>query len=157
MSDLFKASREDGRSDWRVVYDLFTAMEVGEQIPHETLLTALGTDDRARMYRAVARANRELWARATRSVDSVKGYGYRILRPSEHAGQAMVYKRKSRRQLSNAIAVANATDDSSLDPVQRNEAFLVRRSLMVLAQAMDRTVEKLADHEERIARLEGRQ
>lgn len=155
MGDLFKTSRADGRSDWRVVYDLFVQMQPGDTIESAKLLSALETEDRSRMYRAVQRANRELWAKDDRSVDSVKGVGYRMLQPGEHVSQAMAYRRRSRRQLGNAVAVSQATDLASMEDSDRQEAIRVRGALMVLAQAMDETQARVRDHEARIRALEG--
>lgn len=155
MGDMFKTSRKDGRSDWRVVYDLFVQMQPGDTIESAKLLAALETEDRSRMYRAVQRANRELWAKDYRSVDSVKGVGYRMLRPVEHVTQAMAYRRRSRRQLGNAVASSRATDLVGMEDDDRREAIRVRGALMVLAQAMDETQARVRDHEARIRALEG--
>lgn len=156
MGDLFEPTRSDGRSQWRVVFDLFDSMQPGEQVETEAILTALGITDRTIMYRAIGRAKRELWASREKSVDSIKGYGYRVLHADEMTKQALAYKRRSRRQLNNAVAVASATNVTALNGEALNEALQTRRALMVLAHAMDRTIAKVNDHEQRIARLEGR-
>ncbi len=156
MGDLFRPSRPDGRSDWRVVYDIFREMSPTDTVESGKLLAALGTDDRSRMYRAVQRANRELWAKDERSMESVKGVGYRMLRAGEHVSQAMAYRRKSRRQLGNAVQVARAADLTALPDDERRDVVRVQAALVVLANAMDQTMAKVADHELRLRALEGR-
>jgi hypothetical protein len=130
MSDLFKAKRPDGRSDWRVVFDRVAQLQPGEEISHKELLEELGTTDRTVLYRAVPRANRELWKTKLRSLDAVRGKGYRLLHANEHIIQAERYKTKSRRQMGNALAVMEATDLSPdcLGPVAPMAQFEVHEA-----------------------------
>lgn len=153
---LFQSSREDGRSDWRVVFDLVEKLQFGEEIEHATLLTELDTKDRNRMYRAVGRANRELWATRSRSLAVVKGHGYKMLRAEENEILANSYRKQARRKMGSAVAVMDATDLAELNDRQREWAVKVQGGLRMLAAAMDEHAAKLTRHEELINSLQQR-
>jgi hypothetical protein len=151
---LFQPSRADGRSDWRVIFDLVEHLKPGEEVGHDVLLAELETTDRSRLYRAVQRANRELWSTRSRSLGVVKGVGYRMLRAEEHEAQANSYQRQARRRISNAVAVVEATDLSQLSADQREWMVKVQSGIHLLAQAMDSHARQLATHDEMIRRLQ---
>jgi hypothetical protein len=153
MSDLFKAKRPDGRSDWRVVFDRVAQLQPGEEISHKELLEELGTTDRTVLYRAVSRANRELWKTKLRSLDAVRGKGYRLLHANEHTIQAEGYKTKSRRQMGNALAVMEATDLEQLDSEGRNWALQVTAGMRLLASVLDQHTARLARHDALLAEM----
>lgn len=151
---LFQSKREDGRAEWRVVFDLVDALQPGEVITHEILLDALETDDRAKVYRAVQRAMRELWSSRSRSLGVVKGVGYRVLRAEEHELQANGYRRQARRRQGNAVAVIDATDLSALTSTQREWMIKVQAGMHLIARAMDSHAKQLARHDDLIASLQ---
>jgi len=157
VTGLFRSSREDGRADWRVVFDRLNQMRSGDVVTHVHLRDLLGTEDNARMYRAVQRAKAELWSSRQTSIDSIRGVGYRMLAASEMERQAMQYKRRSRKQLGNAVSVVQATDLDQLTSEERGLTLRTRGVLLALAQAMDETMVKVADHEERLRKLEAGQ
>lgn len=142
---MFTSKREDGRADWRVVYDYVTGCNPGDLITFNTLGELLDTDKRHTIYGAVSAANHRLWAREQRSLGVVKGVGYRVLRPQEHELQATSYQVRSRRQMSNAVAVMDATDLTAMTPAER-ERTLAFTGLLTSMLA------SIADHEHRIAR-----
>ena len=111
-------------------------LQPGEEISHKELLEELGTTDRTVLYRAVSRANRELWKTKLRSLDAVRGKGYRLLHANEHTIQAEGYKTKSRRQMGNALAVMEATDLEQLDSEGRNWALQVTAGMRLLASVL---------------------
>ena len=152
-SGLFQPSRPDGRSDWRVVFDQVADLDYGAEVTHEELLAELESDDRGRMYRAVARANRELWKTREKSLAVVRGKGDRILHPSEHERLAEGYKQQARKRMSNAVAVMQGTNLSVLSPQEREWAVQVTSGLMMLARVMDEHAAKLARHEELLTEL----
>lgn len=154
MSDLFQPNRPDGRSSWRVIYDLFDALKPGDEISYETLMSELGTDTMHEVYGAASRAKRELW-KSGRSVHSVRGTGYRMLEPGDFMPQASAYRNRSRRQLGNAIEVSYAAPIALLSTVERDRVQALQMGMMLAARALDQHTAKLRDHEERIRRLEG--
>lgn len=161
-SGLFQPSRPDGRSDWRVVFDRVADLDYGQEVTHQQLLDELESDDRNRLYRAVARANRELWSTREKSLAVVRGKGYRILHPLEHERLSESYKRQARKRMGNAVAVMQATNLSALSAQEREWAVQVTTGLMMLARVMDEHAAKLARHDqlldelrEKIERIEG--
>lgn len=153
---LFQPSRADGRSDWRVVFDVLEKLAFGEEVSHDDLMAELGTDDRGRLYRAVNRANRELWKTRDRSVGVVKGHGYRMLHPQEMEPLANGYRKQARRKMSSAVAVIDATDLNHLDDQQREWIVKVQAGLHLLARAMDSHAARLAKHDDLINKLQAR-
>jgi hypothetical protein len=150
---LFQPSRADGRADWRVVFDFVEGMEPGVEVKHEALLDALETTDRQRLYRAVGRANRELWATRSRSLGAVKGVGYRMLYANEMPTLSEAYRKQGRRKVSNAVAVIDATDLGALDKGDREWVVKVQSGMHMLAAAMDSQIAKTKRHEELIEGL----
>ena len=153
---LFRATRDDGRADWRVIFDRVADLAPGDQVTHEELLKELDTKDRNRLYRAVGRANRELWKTRHRSLGSVKGLGYRMLRAEEHEHQANNYQRQSRRRMSQAVAVIDATDLDLLDAGQREWISKVQGGMHLLARAMDDHARRISKHDDLISKLSRR-
>jgi hypothetical protein len=149
----FIASRPDGRPDWRVVFDLTETMKPDQIVTHEDLCRELGADDMQRVYRAVNRANKQLWKTRHKSLDTIRGVGYRVLRASEHEGKATRYQKRARRQIGNAVAVIEATDLSELNNQDRDWNLKVQTGLKLLAGALDAQAAKVAEHDAAIARL----
>ena len=147
---LFQPSRADGRADWRVIFDLVEGMEPGVEVKHETLLKELETTDRQRLYRAVGRANRELWATRSRSLGAVKGIGYRMLYANEMPTLSESYRKQGRRKVSNAVAVIDATDLGALDKTDREWVVKVQGGMHMLAAAMDAQIAKTRHHQQLI-------
>jgi hypothetical protein len=152
-SGLFQASRPDGRSDWRVVFDRVADVEYWAEVTHDELLAELETEDRGRLYRAVGRANRELWKTREKSLAVVRGKGYRVLHPSEHERLAEGYKQQARKRMGNSVAVMQATNLSELSSQEREWAVRVTAGLMTLARVMDEHAAKLARHDELLSEL----
>jgi hypothetical protein len=150
---LFQASRPDGRADWRVVFDQVADLDYGQEITHKQLLDELETEDRNRLYRAVARANRELWKTREKALAVVRGKGYRVLHPSENERLAEAYKQQARKRMGNAVAVMQATNLSVLTSQEREWAVQVTSGLMLLARVMDEHAAKLAKHDQLLEEL----
>jgi len=153
MSGLFSAKREDGRAEWRVVFDYVEKLDFGTQITFEELMRELGTDEKPRVYQAVGAAKRKLWQKSLRSLDVVRGVGYRILRPEEHEIQATGYQRKGRRQIGNSVAVMQATDIRNMEEAARNWVLQVTAGMVLMARAIDDHRSRLAKHDDLIAEL----
>jgi hypothetical protein len=104
MTDAFRASRADGRSDRRIVIDLAANATPGDTFTFDTLLRALqeGTErtiGHATVGAAVRTANQWLLKEQKILLHSVPGVGYRIAHATEHRGLALVRKRAADRQL----------------------------------------------------------
>lgn len=150
---LFQPHREDGRAEWRVIFDLVADLDYGQEITHQQLLDELDTDDRKRIYRAVTRANKELWTTRSKSLAVILGKGYRILHPLEHERLAETYKQQARSRMGNAVAVMRSTNLSALTNQEREWAVQVTAGLTLLARVMDEHAAKLAHHEQLLDEL----
>jgi len=153
---LFTARRDDGRAEWRVVFDAVQPLTYGEKITHDALCALLATKDRRRVYQAVSRANRKLWASEQKSLAVVPTVGYRVLKPQEHEIQANGYKHQARRKLDNAVQVMKATDLTSLDAKQRNWVLQVTAGMVLMARSIDEHASRLARHDDLIKALQER-
>jgi hypothetical protein len=131
-------------------------MNPGDVLEYERILTALETDDKAKVYRCVQRANRQLWAEHDRALAVVRGKGYRMLRADEHEMLAGGYQKQAKRRMNNAVAVMNATRLDELTPDQRDWAIKVQTGLRILAGAVDMQARKLSKHDDLIASLQRR-
>lgn len=145
-----------GLREWQVVYNAVHDLPFGAEITHEALMELLGTHDRGRVYRAVSRANRELWTTRSRSLDVVRGVGYRMLHPSEMEGLANFYKAQGRRKIANSVAVIDAVDLRYLAPAQRTHMLKVQTAFRLLAQGMDQHAAHLAAHDSILQRMQER-
>lgn len=70
----------------------------------------------------VAQANKKLLKQNQRGLVNVRGVGYRIMHPSEHAEQARTYNRKADGAFVRAIRVLDGADRNELTPAQRDYA-----------------------------------
>lgn len=153
---IFKPSRPDGRSDWRVVFELVEDLPPDSVVTLKQLREELGTENNSRVYRAVARANKELWGTRQKSMASVKGVGYRILKAKEMERLANSFRNQSRRKMSNAVAVIDATNLAELNDSERAWHTKVQAGLHILAAAMDAHEEKINTHAKLLEHLETR-
>lgn len=105
-------------AEWRMVYEAFAALNVGDIIKYEELDEILGRDfraDRNPYYRAV----RELQVENQRTTAPVRGVGYRIVEAKEHEKLARLHITKGRRQMTKSRRVLESTDKAALDPEAR--------------------------------------
>lgn len=154
MTPPFKPLRDDGRARWRVIFDMALRAAPGETITYAAIEAELGVKDRSMIYRAVATANRHLWAGELRSLDVVPDVGYRLLLPAEHEQQAVGFQRQSRRKLDFALQVAQATDLTGLPTEKARQRILqYTAGLVLMARAVDRHERQLKRHEDLIAEL----
>lgn len=154
MSALFTAKSADGRAQWRILFDHIEAnMKPGDTISFRDLIVLLEVDDRKRVYQIVAMTNKQLWAKAQRSLSVVRHVGYRVLKADEHEMQALGYQSQARKRMSNAVAVMKATDFAALTPDKRDWALRVTAGLVQVGRAIDAHAERLAQHDGLIADL----
>jgi len=140
----FRAKREDGRAEWKVVYDHVTALPYGAMVSYGKIAGLLGTDDRLRAYRAVKECNRQLLrALVPRYLATVRGQGYQVMTPEEYAPAAIALKDAATRRMSTAVELMKAAPLDDMTPAARAWAEAV--SLHV------------ADHELRLMGMEARQ
>ncbi len=163
----FRTVRADGRSDRRVIVDLVSGSPAGTQFDYEKLTAALqaGLDDpvdRARIYRAVAQANRTLLEEDQRYLQVVKNQGYRLLHGSDHLPAALVKKDMAQGYIRRGVELLRG---ARLDELTEAQRVLHQGQLMILAgvhQAMqdsqrrhDRQEQVIDELRQRVERLEG--
>jgi hypothetical protein len=167
MSAPFTPSRDDGRSDRRVVYELVQDAEPETLFTYDDIESALqdGLDvpiTRPRAYRAIQDANKTLMREKRRALQTVAGIGARVLRSDEHLPVALGRKERAEHQIKRGIELLRNTRVDELDPVQRQ---LHDGQLLIMAgiyQATRETSRRVARHDaaiseirERLAQLEG--
>lgn len=131
MTDLFSPRRADGRAEWRVIYDHAVGLPYGSSLTFEQIASMLGTDDRDRAYRAVARCNRQFThENKPRVLGGVRGMGYRVLQPSEYTPMAMGYQKRARRSLTTAVDIMRAAPLEDMNPSQREWHHKIAMVLM---------------------------
>lgn len=124
--EYFKPTREDGRSDRQVIYDVTKDGTPGTLFPYKDLIAALseGLPDGAkleRVYPAVGMANRTLLREQKRYLSVVRGRGYKILAAEEHLPVAMYKKERAQKTLKLGIEILKNVRMEEMDENQRNQ------------------------------------
>src|SRR5262245_30704839 len=157
MTDLFSPRREDGRAEWRVVYDATVHLPYGTDVPFKLIADLLEDDDRARAHRAVRRANKQfVTENKPRILGNVRGAGYRILRPGEYAPHAMAYQVQARRKMSTAVDLMRTAPLNDMTPGQRDWAHKVYMVLVDNELRLRSQEQWQSEAEKRLAELERR-
>jgi hypothetical protein len=149
----FIAKREDGRALWEVVFDAVHLDPPTTMYSYDDIGRMIDTDKRHDIYSAVGRCNRELWKRAQRSLQNVRGLGYRMLKPQEHEVQAMDYQDRGRRKMNNAVAIIRATDLAALNDFERTHVLQIESVLVAMGRAVDHHAQRLTRHDEILREL----
>ncbi len=139
-------------AEWRIVYDALAKLGVGDTLDFDQLDELLGRDfrdDRGPIYRAM----KELEANDKRTVDSVRGVGYRVVEAREHEGLARRHHKRSRRQLGKAVAKAASADRSAMTAEERKRIDGMEMSLRQHAQMIRRLSERDEQREQQIKTL----
>lgn len=141
----FQPKRDDGRAEWKVVYDRVLAMGYGDRLTFGELAELLGTRDRGRAYRAVRQCNGHLLKSSSvpRYLVPRRGTGYEVLRPEDYTPAAIARKDAATRRLSEAVELMKSAPLDELSPAARAWAEAVTMHL--------------ADHELRLMGMEARQ
>lgn len=149
----FVPKREDGRALWQVVFDAVHADPPNTVYDYAKIADLIETEQRHDIYAAVGRCNRELWKRAQRSLQNVRGVGYRMLKPQEHEVQAIDYQERGRRKMRNAVAIIRATDLAGLNDLERTHVLQVESVLVAMGRAIDHHTQRLTRHDEILREL----
>jgi hypothetical protein len=155
----FSPSRDDGRSDRRVVFELVADAAPDTTFTYDVLVEALseGLDGveitRDRVYRAVAAGNKTLLRERKRYLHVRVGVGYRVIHTSEQLPVALIKKDRAQSYLSKGIELLRHAKLDELDAAQRT---LHEGQLLILAglhQAMHESDQRHTRSEELIAEL----
>ena len=170
----FQPSREDGRSDKRVVYELTHAAVSDTVFTHGDIQAALeaGVDrdiTRARISQAVASANKMLLREHSRYLTTIPGVGYRMIRAEEHLPVALGKKARAETQIQHGIDLLKNTDLSELTETQRTVHLghtMILEGVWRMAKASEKRqaeqqrainemLQKQTEIADRLTRLEG--
>jgi hypothetical protein len=149
----FTPKREDGRALWKVVFDAVHADAPDTVYSYAVIGSLIESDEKHDIYSAIGRCNRELWKRSQRSLQNLRGVGYRMLKPQEHEVQALDYQDSGRRKMKNAIAIMRATDLSALNDLERTHVLQVESVLVAMGRAIDHSMQRLTRHDEILREL----
>lgn len=163
----FTPSRDDGRSDRRVIFELVRDAEPETTFTYDEIEEALqdGLDvpvTRMRAYRAIQDANKTLMREKRRALQTVAGIGARVLRADEHLPVALGRKERAEQQIKRGIELLRNTRVDELDSVQRqmhDGQLLIMAGLYQAARETSRRVAKhddaIRDIRQRLEQLEG--
>lgn len=146
----FTAGRDNGKSDARVVFELFEGRSPGDTVSYDTIIEALklglddpSTVDRHRVYQSTQQARKWLLDEQQRALVAVIGYGYRVAHAHEQVALSRKRHRSAVRQQRERIRLLqNARFDEMTDG-QRNQHV----SETVLAVAQQTALESTRRHE----------
>ena len=157
MTDLFSPRREDGRAEWRVIYDHAIKLPYGTDITFDKIAGLLDDDDRARAHRAVRRCNQQFTRENTpRVLGSVRGTGYKILRPADYAPAALAYQAQARRKMTTAVDLMRTAPLHDMTPGQQDWAHKVYLVLCDNELRLRTQEQWQSEAEKRLAELERR-
>jgi len=103
--------------EWRLIYDEFRKHGPGDVVTYQRLSEVLGRDFVA-SREPLQRAIRELEKADHRTLVCQRRTGYRIAAAAEHEQLAHAHSRRSRRQLTKAVAKARSANRAELTPDQ---------------------------------------
>jgi hypothetical protein len=135
MTNPFKPSRDDGRSDRQVIYDLVHTANPGDTFTYKELRTALedGLDKpvhRPRIYAAVQQANKTLLREQSRYLGVIPNVGYRMIRAEEHLPVSLQKKDRAQQHLRRGIELLK---HARLDELTEAQRTLHEGQLMILS------------------------
>ncbi len=165
---------------WRTLYEMLRELDYNEQITYEQMATGLDLDpdkDRNIIQVAIQRAAKEFSLVNDKSIESIRGVGYRVVTPEEHVRLSQGQQRRSGRALTRAQRHVQHVDLSQMSSEGRSIVHAVSRALTWQAEAMrrldirqrdlenvtrtvaeqgDRTAEETAHNSSQLAKLEQR-
>jgi hypothetical protein len=157
VTDLFSPRREDGRAEWRVVYDHAVKLAYGADLSFDEIAKLLDTDRRDRAHRAILRCNKQFTREnIPRVLGNVRGVGYRVLKPSEYATAAIALQVQGRRKVSSALDLMRTAPISDMSPQAQDWAHRVTLVLMDNENRLRSQEQWQQSAEQRLTELERR-
>ena len=129
--DMFSPHREDGRAEWKVIYDHARTLPYAADLTFDEIAKLLDTDDRARAHRAIRRCNQQFTREnIPRVLGNVRAVGYRVLKPSEYATAAIALQVQGKRKVSSALDLMRTAPIADMSPQAQDWAHKVTLVLM---------------------------
>lgn len=139
---------------WRVLFEFLRTLGVGDIVSDEQLADLLPDAPEGSVRSAYFRARRELQDECRRSMDRVRGKGYRIVEAREHADLAKRQHKRARNRLKAAIAEVHSADRSRLTHEERRRMDEMEIHLARQADNIKRLEAKQSATEQRVAMAE---
>lgn len=144
----FEITRTDGRSNQQVLIDTVKNEEPGRLFTYDELKQALGFDSRVRVQRTVIAAQHRLLKEFCRTLDNVRGEGYRIAKASEHTRIASSRKRRAENQLRRGLHVLRNVRWEEMDADARaahEGTLMVSEALYRIQTAQDARITRIEE------------
>ena len=163
----FLPTRDNGRSDREVVYELIQEAAPETTYTYDELASVLqdGVDEpitRRRAYRAAQSANRMLLRENRRALRTIPGVGVRVMRADEHLPVAIERKERAEHQYKRGLELLRNTRMDELDPTQRKlheGQLLILSGIYQVVRETSRRVARqddaIKDIRHRLEQLEG--
>lgn len=157
----FTPVREDQRPYWQVVYDEVVqridngTLAIGDIVPFGEFQSLLGEGIEWRG--PVLKAAKQLRETRQRSLDNVRGVGYKLIAGSDHVKQAKRVKRRAGRELERARQHYLTVDRGFLSLDQSTKLDLALNATALLVGFAKETDERLAQVEDNLATLQNAQ
>lgn len=161
VNGKFQPKRQDGRSSAQVVVEYIMTraqdglLQMGDIISHDELLTELGEQAlTSAYYQAIGTATKRLQQEHGRSLKAIRGRGYKFIAGAAQLDQGRDQQGKAGRALSRSYDTVRFIDESTLDSVdQKTLVRQVAKGLAATVAVLSMQAEKIAEHDEDIARL----
>lgn len=139
---------------WRYAFELFEEAETGTVVSYDELAEAMGLDpvkDRMTIQNAVQQAIPKLEKECRRTVESVRGAGYRVADPKGHLRRAYKHSTKAVRSLKRGQSAADNVDLNTVDdPAVRKALEAMQGAIAGQIEAHRRVVAKVMRQERAI-------
>ena len=140
-------------SERQMIYDLIVQIAPGELVTYKQFEKALGRDlrdSRTPLFHAI----KDLEINEQRTMEVVRGKGYRVVEPREHERLARHHQYKGRRQLTYSLRKARSAPREKLTPDEASRLDELEQRLVAQEQMLKRISERTKVVEQRQAQQE---
>lgn len=142
------------RSQWKMIYDNLSQMEIGDVVTLKELLRMVPDAAPSSIRQAFYRAVKEMQATNSRTFEVVRGTGYRMVDANEHEKLARGKHKSAKKQLQKARSIAASADRSRLTPEERRRLDELEHHFARQADMLKRLDDRQAKTEHRVALTE---
>lgn len=103
---------------WRKIYNYVRSLDVDEVVTYEELLEVSETELVSRVQSEVQRVIKELLDVDKRTLENVRGQGYRVVRAEEQLRLARKHQKKANRSTKRSFSNVTNVDHNALTPEQ---------------------------------------
>lgn len=139
---------QGARPQWAYIFDRLVKMQVGDVVRHHELRELLPDAPESSVIGAVHTAIKHLEVEKKRSLDNVRGVGYRMVHAAEHENLARKQNKRAHRALKSSRRKIQSADRSMLTPEERRRFDAIDDHLGGL-QSMTRRLDERVDRNEK--------